>query len=59
MSVALLIALSQSVQAKDGVKVRPHVKPIISGQFYCGWRPLFWIECWWRSWCSVRSKTRG
>ena len=34
MSVALFLALSQSVQAKEGVKVRPHVKPIISGQSF-------------------------
>ena len=34
MSLTLLIALSQSAQAKDGVKVRPHVKPIISGQSF-------------------------
>ena len=34
MSVALLFALSQSAEAGDGVKVRPHVKPIISGQSF-------------------------
>jgi hypothetical protein len=34
MSVALLFALSQSADAGDGVKVRPHVKPIISGQSF-------------------------
>lgn len=34
MSVSLLFALSQFAEAGDGVKVRPHVKPILSGQSF-------------------------
>ncbi len=34
MSIALIFAVSQFAEAKEGVKVRPHVKPIISGQSF-------------------------
>ena len=34
MSIPLLFAMTQFAQAGDGVKVRPHVKPILSGQSF-------------------------